>query len=225
MKRWVLLAILAWASVLCAQDGVLHGRILVKRQTRKAATSADVIVWLTPLGTRPPVQAGPIARLEQKNKQFVPHVLAITSGTTVEFPNHDPFFHDVFSIYHGRPFDLGLYESGAARQVAFTRTGVSYIFCNIHPEMSAVIVVLQTPYFARSGADGQFQIANLPPGKYQMELWHELVSSSDLSAASREVEIAAGDNSTPTITLHSTETVSPHVNKYGESYSTDKTPY
>ena len=172
-----------------------------------------------------PVQPGPVAKLVQKNKQFVPHLLAITEGTTVEFPNKDPFFHDVFSIYHGRPFDLGLYESGAARKIAFTKPGVSYIFCNIHPEMSAIIVVLSTPYFAQTNVDGDFQIAHLPPGRYKMKVWHELASPTELSSLSRDIEISFGDNNVAAITLHSSDTIAEHLNKYGESYSPDKTLY
>ena len=86
----------------------------------------------------------------QKDKTFTPHLLVIPTGSTVDFPNLDPFFHNVFSEFNGKRFDLGLYESGSSRTVHFDHDGVSYIFCNIHPEMSAVIVTLSTPYFGVS---------------------------------------------------------------------------
>jgi plastocyanin len=217
--------VISSAALCLAQDAVVRGKIVVEHQTKKVSGSADAVVWLTPYEGRVAVQPGPMARLVQKNKQFLPHLLAITAGTTVEFPNRDPFFHDVFSIYHGRPFDLGLYESGTARKVVFTKPGVSFIFCNIHPEMSAVVLVLQTPYFAETESDGRFQIAHLPPGRYKLEIWHELASPSELASLVRDIEITSGDNSLAAITFHSADTVAQHSNKYGEAYSADKNSY
>ena len=104
----------------------------------------------------------------QKNKQFDPHMLVVPVGSMVQFPNHDPFFHNVFSLYNGKRFDLGLYETGSERGVRFDREGVSYIFCNIHPEMGAVILALSTPYYDMS-ADGAIVIPRVPPGKYTPE--------------------------------------------------------
>jgi len=219
-----LVLILVWSVTLSAQDAVLRGKIVIEPKPKRADI-AGAVVWLTYYDTRPAVQPGPMARLVQKNKQFFPHLLAITVGTTVEFPNGDPFFHDVFSIYHGRPFDLGLYESGAARKVVFTKPGVSYIFCNIHPEMNAVVVVLETPYFAQTDSDGRFQIAHLMPGRYKLEVWHELASTSELSSLSRDIDVASGDNNLAVITLHSANAGTQHLNKYGEPYSADKTSY
>jgi hypothetical protein len=91
---------------------------------------------------RPPASPAQTPRLVQKNKSFEPHILVIPAGSMVEFPNHDPFFHNVFSLFEGKRFDLGLYEAGTSRMVRFDRPGISYIFCNIHPEMSAVIITL-----------------------------------------------------------------------------------
>lgn len=224
MKRIALLLLLG-SMPLAAQEGILHGRITIEHQQKKTSDYSDAIVSLTPYNDQTHVQPGPVARLVQKNKQFIPRVLAIAEGTTVEFPNKDPFFHDVFSIYHGRPFDLGLYESGAARKIAFTKPGVSYIFCNIHPEMSAIIVVLSTPYFAQTSADGSFQIGHLPPGRYKMAVWHESASLSELSSVARDIDVIPGNNSLAAITLHSSDTVAQHLNKYGEPYSADKTLY
>jgi plastocyanin len=181
-----------------------------------------VVVWLTPAqpaGAAPPAH---LARLVQKDKRFSPHVVAIRVGSEIEFPNQDPFFHDVFSIYRGKPFDLGLYESGTSRKVRFSQPGVSYIFCNIHPEMSAAVVAVPTPYFAVTAADGTFQIGHLPPGRYKIEFWYELASESDLAALGHAVEIATG--AAPlAVTLHSSDISAPHFNKYGQEYSPEKT--
>ncbi len=106
------------------------------------------------------------AVLRQKNKAFEPHLLVVTKGSTVQFPNLDPWFHNVFSLFNGKKFDLGLYEAGSSRTVHFDREGVSYIFCNIHPEMSAVVVVVASPYYAVAEKGGEFSIAGVPPGRY-----------------------------------------------------------
>jgi hypothetical protein len=126
-------------------------------------------------------------RLVQKDKTFTPHLLVIPTGSSVDFPNLDPFFHNVFSLFNGKRFDLGLYESGSSRTVHFDHDGVSYIFCNIHPEMSAVIVTLSTPYFEVSPADGSITLHAVPPATYEMHVWAEGSSAQDLNALSRRV--------------------------------------
>jgi len=221
----LVLATLMTCHLSHAQIGIVRGNVDIQHQKKKSAGNADAVVWLTPYQTHSPVVPGPSARLLQKNKQFLPHVVAITMGTTVEFPNRDPFFHDVFSIYHGKPFDLGLYESGASRKVAFTKPGVSYIFCNIHPEMSAVIVALQTPYFAQTKADGKFEITNLPPGRYKLEVWHELASASDLEGLKRDIQINPGEQVLPALIVRVSDSAPGHTNKYGEAYSRDHASY
>jgi len=128
----------------------------------------------------------------------------------------------VFSIYRGKPFDLGLYEKGTVRKIRFSQPGVSYIFCNIHPEMSAAVVALTTPYFAVTEQDGTFQVKHLPAGSYKLEIWYEHSSESELAAASHDIDITAGDNQIPAITLHSSPNPHDHLNKYGEPYPLDK---
>ena len=205
-----------------AQDVTVRGVVNVLHHSKSKSGSADVVVWLTSTSTRETVSPGPPVRLLQKNKQFTPHMLAVTAGTAVEFPNRDPFFHDVFSIYRGKPFDLGLYESGVTRKVRFSEPGVSYIFCNIHPEMSAVVVALATPHFTVSARDGSFQIGQVPPGRYKLQVWYELASESELASLSREFEVSSGDNTLSPMTLHSSDAPHDHLNKYGEPYPLDK---
>jgi plastocyanin len=205
-----------------AQDATVRGMVNVLHHSKNKSGSGDVVIWLTNTHTKETVSPGPTVRLLQKDKQFTPHMLAVTAGTAIEFPNRDPFFHDVFSIYHGKPFDLGLYESGAVRKVRFSEPGVSYIFCNIHPEMSAVVVAMATPHFTVSARDGSFQISQIPPGRYRLEVWYELASESELKSLSREFEITSGDNTLSPMTLHSSDAPHDHVNKYGEPYPLDK---
>ena len=215
--------ILSLTSFLAAQEANVRGTVNVLHAKREFS-NGDVVVSLTTTTSKEPVAPGPMARLLQKDKRFTPHVVAVTVGTAIEFPNRDPFFHDVFSLYHGKPFDLGLYESGSARSVRFPRPGVSYIFCNIHPDMSAVVVALPTPYFALSARDGSFHIEHVPPGRYKLEVWYELASPDELASLTREVEITSAQDVLPAITLHASDSHSDHLNKYGEPYPLDKGP-
>jgi hypothetical protein len=137
----------------------------------------------------------------------------------VDFPNLDPFFHNVFSLFNGKRFDLGLYEAGSTRGVRFDRAGICYIFCNIHPQMSAVVVVVDTPYFAVSDARGEISILHVPPGRYQLNLWEEHCSPKILEEVSRQITVGEGSESFGNILLHeSTEPATAHLNKYGKQY-------
>jgi hypothetical protein len=159
------------------------------------------------------------AVLAQKNKAFEPHMLVVTRGSSVEFPNHDPWFHNVFSLFDGKRFDLGLYEAGSSRTVRFDREGISFIFCNIHPEMSAVVVVLGTPYFAKTNKNGEFAIGGVPPGSYMLHVWNENAQAPVLNTLSREVQVAGAPKSVGTIRMQVTQSaVIPHKNKYGQDY-------
>jgi plastocyanin len=214
--------IVGLCSLLIAQEATVRGTVNVLHPSRSEAGSADVVVWLSSVNGKDTVAPGPIARLLQKDKRFTPHMLAVPVGTSIEFPNQDPFFHDVFSIYHGKPFDLGLYESGAVRKVRFSQPGISYIFCNIHPDMSAVVIALSTAHFAVTTRDGSFRIPNVPPGRYRLRIWYEMASDSELSSLSREIEVTSGETAIDTLTIHATNAPGEHLNKYGEAYPLNK---
>ncbi|MCU1286640.1 MAG: hypothetical protein JWO13_2990 [Acidobacteriales bacterium] len=216
----MLLATLSIAA--SAQDATVHGAVNIINPAKSAGANSDAVVWLTPLRNSDPVPPGPKVRLLQNNKRFIPHMLVVTLGTQIDFPNEDPYFHNVFSIYRGKPFDLGLYESGSTRTIHFNQPGVSYIFCNIHPEMSAVIVALRTPHFATTTTDGNFQIAHVPPGRYKLEFWYERASEAELATLSRDVDITTGENKLPGIAIHFADGTKEHLNKYGEPYSRNK---
>jgi len=197
-----------------------HAKVTVQRNLEgdKAAGNANVVVWLTPVGSPPPPAPVIHPRLVQKNKRFEPHLLVVPVGTVVEFPNQDPFFHNVFSLYKGKRFDLGLYEAGSSRSVRFDRPGVSFIFCNIHPEMSAAVVALETPYYGVSNHEGRVTIPNLPPGRYRLEVWYERSSPEALGRLARQISVP-GEG--PVTTLEVPEVLAasvPHKNKYGEDY-------
>lgn len=184
---------------------------------------SNVVVWLTPedsgISPAPDLAGQPHAQLVQKDKSFKPHVLVVRAGTAVDFPNRDPIFHNVFSLFEGKRFDLGLYEAGTSRTVHFDRPGVSYIFCNIHPEMSAVVVAVPTPYYGISDRAGQVNIAKVPSGRYLLHVWHEGSMPEPLKSLTREIAVSGETASFGT--LHITEAANlyqAHKNKYGRDY-------
>lgn len=193
-----------------------------------AGDPSGAVVSLTPLDSakRQALNETPIhAALLQKNKTFSPHVLVVPPGSTVDFPNHDPFFHNVFSLFEGKRFDLGLYESGATRSVKFDRTGVSYIFCNIHPQMNAIVISLGTPYYAIVGATGGAKIANVQPGEYLMQVWAEGLTREQMDKLSRRVTVSDAPVKLGVLEIPSTETLAQHKNKYGRNYDPTSAPY
>jgi hypothetical protein len=137
----------------------------------------------------------------------------------VDFPNDDPWFHNVFSLFEGKRFDLGLYEAGTTRKVHFDRPGVSYIFCNIHPQMSAVVVVLDTPYYQISAKPGVVSIPNVPAGHYRLHVWNEATLPETLNALSRDVTVPEGRASFGDLRIEQTgDLLANHTNKYGREY-------
>ncbi|MGH9561500.1 MAG: hypothetical protein ACRD3S_08600 [Terracidiphilus sp.] len=187
---------------------------------RAAHSQEGVVLWLTPAENASAKLPSPPKvhfLLIQKDKQFQPHLLVIPVGSIVDFPNLDPFFHNVFSLFNGRKFDLGLYESGKSRSVHFDRPGVSFIFCNIHPEMSAVIVSVPTTYYASSMADGSLVIHGVEPGTYDVHLW--TIGSGNSLSAGQSKRVVVGDTKTDLgmFTVHSSP-FGPHKNKFGQDY-------
>jgi plastocyanin len=214
----ILLAATACAG---AQETALKARVELTQNGRPLPNAAKAVVWLTPVGAtvEPPRQkASEIPQLVQKNKRFHPSLLVIPVGGKVEFPNRDPFFHNVFSLFEGKRFDLGLYEGGTTRFVQFDKPGVSFIFCNIHAEMSAVVVALATPYYAISDSHGDLSIPNVPPGRYELQVFHASVPPEDLRALSREITVTPDVTSLGTFTLVETDLTLAHKNKYGRDY-------
>ena len=126
------------------------------------------------------------ARIDQINEQFVPRLLAVTTGTTVDFPNNDRIYHNVFSLSKPRTFDLGRYAAGRSRSVRFDRPGIVRVFCDIHSHMSAWVLVFNHPFFAVTDDDGRYAIPRVPAGKYSVAVWHET-----LPAARKEVDVPA----------------------------------
>lgn len=221
-----------------AQDVTLTARVeLIKgNKTAKAPEAENVVVWLVPEGggagpaafhqsrvaqnhiATAQIATAQVPRLVQHNKTFEPHVLVVLVGSVVAFPNRDPFFHNVFSLFEGKRFDLGLYEAGTTRDVHFDKPGISYIFCNIHPEMSAVVIALDTPYYGISDSRGQVVIANVPSGKYTLRVWYEATPPETLKAMTREVTVSEASSTLGVLRLTEATLSTAHKNLYGRDY-------
>ena len=214
---------LAFTSILAA--GSLTGRVELRDSqdaaVRKHRDFSGVVVWLEPVNGSPvPPSADSVAKMVQKDKTFTPHVLPIRVGTNVDFPNFDPIFHNAFSNYNGQLFDVGLYPPGTSRRVRFARPGVVRVFCNIHAAMSAVIVVLNTPYFETTQKNGSFELMGVPPGEYTLHFFHERATQATLDALTRRITVSDGAVSLPAIGIsESGYIVIPHHNKYGREYA------
>ena len=155
----------------------------------------SVVVYLKDFafrGTLPPTKA----ELRQEHETFVPHVIAITRGSTVDFPNDDPIFHNVFSLSSAASFDLRRYPKGQSRSQVFSKAGIVKVYCNIHSHMSATILVLDHPYFVIPNLDGTFELPGVPAGQYALVGWHERVGERRV-----EVKVERGKAATVDISL------------------------
>jgi plastocyanin len=193
------------------------------KKHKGAPSVANVVVWLSPLkpgsATLAVPARQPVYRLVQKDKMFTPHLLVVPTGSQVEFPNQDPFFHNVFSLFNGKRFDLGLYESGTTRSVRFDREGASYIFCNIHPEMGAIVLAVNTPYYGISGENGIITLHNVPAGNYRLNVWSESGQVANPDISQRIVLISTDAVHLGDILLQPTmNALAHHKNKFGEDY-------
>jgi plastocyanin len=178
-----------------ARSGAIRGRVELRRLaatierrpgvadlgTPAARDVPDLVRSVVYLESAPrgafETDEGGHAVMDQRNETFVPHVLAITTGTTVDFPNSDKLYHNVFSLSKTRRFDLGRYAAGHSQSVRFERPGIVRVFCDIHSHMNAFILVFSHPFFALTDQEGRYRIENVPPGTYGVIAWNEGISS------------------------------------------------
>jgi plastocyanin len=205
-----------------SEETSVVGQVIVENGElkRPANNNGGVVIWLEPMQSvaKPSVRTERHFTLTQKRHTFEPHLLVVPVGATVQFPNQDAIFHNVFSMFRGKRFDLGLYEAGNSKEVRFDKPGVSYIFCNIHPQMGAVVVALSAPYYGVSDRDGSIRIDHVPSGSYRLNLWVEGASRETLDALARVITVPSDTNLsvmhipvTPSVNLT-------HTNKFGHPY-------
>ena len=185
---------------------------VVRSVTRAGGSPALAVVYAEPIDSPAP-RAPKRLTLTQKNKTFQPRVLAVPVGSTVEFPNNDGIYHNVFSLSSPQPFDLGLYRSGESPSRTFTAPGIYRVFCNIHPQMSAVLVVAPTAFVAVAASDGRYML-DLPSGRFRVT-----AVSERAAPVSVDVTSTAGASSVPELTLDESQwTAAQHKNKFGKDY-------
>jgi plastocyanin len=168
----LLTAVLVVARPVAAQ-GTVSGRVAMQEKPGEPTKDFDAtVVYLMPKGA-PGRFAETKAQMAMNGRQFAPRVRVITTGSTVEYANQDPFSHNIFSTAPGASFDLGTYGSGVVKSTSFKKAGAYPIYCNIHAQMTAFVVVVSTSHYTQAGADARWKIANVPAGKWEMHVWHE----------------------------------------------------
>jgi plastocyanin len=210
--RWTIVALLSLALATPAGAGTVRGRVEVVDKGGKRATDvSDAVVWVE----GPQVKAPPAsATIAMRGKGFAPRVVVVPVGGTVDFPNQDPIFHNVFSVSGENRFDLDLYKKPKSGSWTFRHPGLVRVYCNIHPQMSAYVLVRDNPFWARPAADGSFEIAGLPAGTWTLKAWHERggEGSQPLTVPEEGVRDAS-------LTLDASKWKrAPHKNKFGKDY-------
>jgi plastocyanin len=198
-----------------AQNGtVLHGRVRILMPGGASQHAQDAVVWLSGATPQAPEQQSNRPKMASQGKRFLPHVVAIQAGETVDFPNADRIFHNAFSVSPGSQFDLGLYRKGASKSHTFTTPGVVHVYCNIHQDMAGYVLVLPSARAVVTGADGSFRFTDVKPGRQQMKVWHPMTGEIDVA-----IDLQPGVSRQWDVELDATRfRRTPHKNKHGKDY-------
>lgn len=190
----------------------VSGRVRLLKAGAPRSDASNAVVWIE--GPRREDGPGAAVRMAQESKRFTPRVLVVPRRGTVEFPNNDPVYHNVFSVSGANRFDLGLYRSGASRSRSFAEPGLVRVYCNIHPQMVGFLVVVDTDFAAITDRDGAFHFEGVPPGSWTLKAWHE-----EGTETSAPLAVPSDGNSALTLTIDTTAyRPVPHKNKYGRDY-------
>jgi len=215
------LLLIASVFVLAAADlgaATVNGKVMFLNKRGQRPVVNETLVWLDSLGRAPKKPAATFT-MTTRSKTFLPHVIAVPAGSTVSFPNEDPIAHNLFSLTPGNTFDLGLYRRGAGKAHKFVAPGAVNVYCNVHPNMSAVVHVMSTPYYGFSDAEGNYSF-EVPAGKYRVTAWNEQGGS-----ASSDVEVKADGtvSGTRLLTIDGRNfRLTQHKNKQGQTYRPPK---
>src|SRR5213592_960362 len=211
-----IVAVLALATVSAASR--VAGRIsILEKDNKPSSDLGDAVLYLESPAAVATAANPAIVEIAITDKKYAPHVVVIPVGSTVRFPNHDPFNHNVFSVSEPNSFDLGLYGRGEAKSYMFTHAGLVRVYCNVHPRMVAYVLVMENRYYAQPANDGSFAIDNVPAGRYRLHVWHERIPSEvvkDVTAAVTPQDLQIALNARG-------YTWQPHRNKYGRNYPTN----
>ena len=203
-----------------APGGEVTGHLTILEKGNKPTPDlGGAVIWLEGIGgAGGPVRPGAF-QIGITDKTYAPHVLAVPLGSTVTFPNNDPFDHNVFSVSDSESFDLGLYGRGEAKSRTFSHAGLVRVFCNVHPRMVAYVHVMATRFYTQPGGDGSFALTGVPPGRYRLHVWHERSPVEVI----KDISVAAGAVVDEPVTLNARGyRWQPHKNKYGQDYPTNE---
>jgi len=202
---------------LAAQVTVRGNLAITDKGGKQATDVGDAVIWLEGGGSVRPKKA----EIATEKRQFLPHVVIVPVGSAVAFSNHDPFNHNVFSLSEDDPFDLGLYGRGETRSAPFAKPGIARVYCNVHAQMTAFVIVRDNPWFTQPSADGSFTLADVPAGSYRLRVWHERGGES-----TRPLDVPAAGIADLRLTLDASGfKFTPHLNKFGKPYDTDGRRY
>jgi len=214
MKRFLLVTSVCVLVSTGLDAAVVNGKVMFLSKRGQKPVVNETLVWLDPVG-RAPKKPAHTVMMTTRSKAFLPHVLAVPSGSTVSFPNEDPIAHNLFSLTPGNTFDLGLYRRGSGKQHKFETPGVVNVYCNVHPNMSAVVHVMTTPYYGFTDANGNYSF-DVPAGKYRVTAWNEQGGSISSDIEVKQNGSVAGATLL-TIDGRNFRFVQ-HTNKFGQTY-------
>lgn len=218
MKRFLLVAAVCAAFASSLDAAVVNGRVSFLTRRGQRPVPDQTLVALEP-AAKAPKRAAATFSMTTRSKTFLPHVLAVPAGSTISFPNEDPISHNLFSLTPGYTFDLGLYRKGPGKSYKFDTPGVVNLYCNIHPNMSAVVHVMTTPYYGFADANGNFSL-DVPPGKYRLTAWNEQGGSV---ASNIEVKADGTVAGATQLTIDGRNfRAGQHTNKFGKPYKAPK---
>lgn len=217
--RPLAIALLIFVSSIAAANDVTGKVDIVLKGDKEKPDLDSTIVYLQPGSGKtdiPPAEVKMAYTVRMKNKQFAPQAIVIPVGATVDFPNDDAIYHNIFSVSAPNQFDLGLYKSGASESKTFSAPGEVKVFCNVHPQMTGTILVVQTPYYTMTDKDGNFSFSNVAPGTYEIKAYSEEGQTSqkiDITQNSIQVMLKIDGKGYKKL---------PHKNKFGKDYNTDE---
>jgi plastocyanin len=211
----VVAATFGFTVVVGAQSSV-SGRVTIQEKVGETTSDlANAVIYLVPKNGLARYSELKNTKMVMSGRQFSPRIRVVTSGSTLEYPNEDPFSHNIFSTAPSASFDLGVYGNNTSKSTTFKKAGAFPIYCNIHAKMTGYVVVVATPYYGQPTADGRWTLSGVPAGRYELHVWHERTPE-----IIKDVEVAAAGTSGVDATLDAKGfTLAEHKNKFGKKYS------